>query len=315
MARAPIVWAHRLALATAGATAVLIVAGGLVTNTGAALAVPDWPTTFGRNMFLYPWSEMIGGVFYEHSHRLLGALVGLLTVGLGTLLWVTERRGWVRALGVAAVVLVGLQGLVGGLRVLLVRDALAIVHGGLAQAFFALIAALVVVTSPGWTAPVVGPAAGADARGLSWLALGVTGALYLQIVLGALATHAGWVLPHVAGAVVVAALGGVLAARVLGGGAARPEVAWPAGALAVLLGLQLALGTGAYLARFTGFAVPGGAAGALALPVTHRLAASLLLGAAVTLTLELWRLRRAEAAARRPRGAVGAGVVRGRVPA
>lgn len=313
MARAPIVWAHRLALATAGATAVLIVAGGLVTNTGAALAVPDWPTTFGRNMFLYPWSEMVGGVFYEHSHRLLGALVGLLTVGLGTLLWVTERRGWVRALGVAAVVLVGLQGLVGGLRVLLVRDALAIVHGGLAQAFFALTAALAVVTSPRWTAPAE-PAVPA-ARGLPWLAFGVTAAVYGQVVLGALATHAGWVLPHVAGAVVVAALGGVLAARVLGGGAARPEVAWPAGALAVLLGLQLALGTGAYLARFTGFAVPGGAAGALALPVTHRLAASLLLGAAVTLTLELWRLRRAEAAARRPRGAVGAGVVRGRVPA
>ena len=83
--------AHRLALATAAATVILIVFGGLVTNTGAALAVPDWPTTFGHNMFLYPWSGMIGGIFYEHSHRLLGATVGLLpsrAIGIGH----AERR-------------------------------------------------------------------------------------------------------------------------------------------------------------------------------------------------------------------------------
>jgi heme a synthase len=79
--------AHRLAVAALAATAVLIVLGGLVTNTGAALAVPDWPSTFGHNMFLFPWSRMVGGVFYEHSHRLAGALVGLLTVALAAALW------------------------------------------------------------------------------------------------------------------------------------------------------------------------------------------------------------------------------------
>src|SRR5256885_6731333 len=68
--------ARGLAIVTAAATLVLILFGGLVTNTGAALAVPDWPTTFGYNMFLYPWSEMIGGIFYEHSHRLIGSVVG-----------------------------------------------------------------------------------------------------------------------------------------------------------------------------------------------------------------------------------------------
>src|SRR5882724_7714618 len=77
---APRRWPHRLAVITAGATILLIFVGGLVTNTGSALAVPDWPTTFGYNMFLYPWSRMVGGVFYEHSHRLIGSLVGLLTV-------------------------------------------------------------------------------------------------------------------------------------------------------------------------------------------------------------------------------------------
>src|SRR3989442_15792603 len=79
--------AHRLALVTAAAMLVLILFGGLVTNTGSALAVPDWPTTFGHSMFLYPWSQMVGGIFYEHSHRLLGALVGLLTLALAAVLW------------------------------------------------------------------------------------------------------------------------------------------------------------------------------------------------------------------------------------
>ena len=110
---------------TAAATCVLIVFGGLVTNTGAALAVPDWPTTFGHNMFLFPWSRMVGGVFYEHSHRLLGSLVGLLTVALAA------RSG-------RAAVACGARhhrragrrsprALVGGLRVVLLTDGLA--HG------------------------------------------------------------------------------------------------------------------------------------------------------------------------------------------
>ena len=149
-------WPHRLAVLTAGATLVLIVAGGLVTNTGAALAVPDWPTTFGHNMFLFPWSEMVGGVFYEHSHRLLGALVGLLTLGLAAALWLGEARRWVRGLGLLAALLVAAQGVLGGLRVLWLRETLAIVHGCVAQAFFALVVALAVVTSRAWLAPAAG---------------------------------------------------------------------------------------------------------------------------------------------------------------
>src|SRR5260370_34007600 len=92
--RPPRPWPHRLALVTAAATMLLIFVGGLVTNTGSALAVPDWPTTFGYNMFLYPWSQMVGGIFYEHSHRLLGSLVGALTIALAVSLWMTETREW-----------------------------------------------------------------------------------------------------------------------------------------------------------------------------------------------------------------------------
>jgi cytochrome c oxidase assembly protein subunit 15 len=108
--------AHRLAVSTAAATVVLIVFGGLVTNTGAALAVPDWPSTFGHNMFLFPWSGMVGGVFYEHTHRLLGALVGLLTVALAATLW--PRGGRLRVLGLVALGVVIAQGVIGGLRVI-----------------------------------------------------------------------------------------------------------------------------------------------------------------------------------------------------
>src|SRR5499433_3519456 len=251
--------AHRLALGTAVATAVLIVFGGLVTNTGAALAVPDWPNTFGHNLFLYPWSGMIGGVFYEHSHRLLGATVGLLTVALAASLW--RRGGALRILGVVAVVTVIAQGVLGGLRVVLLRDEIALIHGPLAQAFFALVATLAYLTSPAATATA---AADGGLRRLSIVACAVT---YAQIVLGALLTHAGWLWLHVAGAVVVFTVVPILTARVRRTG---DVVAAPLSrVLLALLGLQVALGIGAYLTRFSSMWIPGGQATMLALPVIH----------------------------------------------
>ena len=138
--------AYALALTTLAATGVLILLGGLVTNTGAALAVPDWPSTFGHNMILFPWSRMVGGILYEHSHRLMGALVGLLTLALAGALW--RRSGRLRRLGLIAVVAVVVQGLLGGLRVVLLADTLAIFHGVLAQAFFALLASIALLTAP-----------------------------------------------------------------------------------------------------------------------------------------------------------------------
>ena len=148
-ARGRSLWPHRLALVTAASTLMLIFVGGLVTNTGAGLAVPDWPTTFGYNMFLYPWSQMVGGVFYEHSHRLIGSIVGLLTMALALVLWLKESGRLARWLGAAAVGAVVIQGVLGGLRVILVSagSELALIHGLLAQAFFALTVTLVVCTS------------------------------------------------------------------------------------------------------------------------------------------------------------------------
>ena len=270
--------AHRLAVLTAAATCVLIVFGGLVTNTGAALAVPDWPTTFGHNMFLFPWSQMVGGVFYEHSHRLLGALVGLLTVSLAVALW--PRGGRLRALGVVAVAAVIAQGVVGGLRVVLLTDALAMVHGPLAQAFFALVVAIALVTSPGLARP--GPAIDGATRALTLTAVLL---VYVQIVFGALLTHAGRLDLHLAGAVAVFGLVPMVTARLR---RTADAVAAPAARLLLgLLGLQLVLGVGSYLARFAAVWIPGGQLTMLALPVAHRLVGGLILAAAVVLAVRV----------------------------
>src|SRR5215831_2845319 len=146
------IWLHRYALLAAMATFPLLFVGGLVTSTGSALAVPDWPTTFGQNMFLYPWSRMVGGIFYEHSHRLLGALVGFLTMTLTLWLWFNDRRPLLRWLGGIALAAVMIQGALGGLRVVLLQQTLAIVHACLAQAFFALLVSIALLTSPAWKA-------------------------------------------------------------------------------------------------------------------------------------------------------------------
>jgi cytochrome c oxidase assembly protein subunit 15 len=270
--------AHRLAVLTAAATGVLIVFGGLVTNTGAALAVPDWPTTFGHNMFLYPPSGMVGGVFYEHSHRLLGALVGLLTIALAVTLW--RAGGRLRPLGIAAVVAVIVQGVIGGLRVVLTADGLAMVHGPFAQAFFAFVVTLALLTSSRMAAPA--PPLDGATRGLT---VATAALVYLQIVFGALLTHAGYLVTHLLGATAVFVVAPMTTARLRRSGDA---VAAPVARITlILLGLQLLLGAGSYLARFSAVWIPGGQLTMLALPVAHRLAGGLLLAATVVLAVRV----------------------------
>ncbi len=143
-------WPHRIAVTLVCSTFPLLFIGGLVTSKGVGLAVPDWPTTFGYNMFLYPWSKMVGGIFYEHSHRLVASFVGLLTIALALTFWLREKRNWLRWLGVAALVLVIVQGVLGGLRVVLLEQTLAVVHAATAQIFFALTICLAIFTSVDW---------------------------------------------------------------------------------------------------------------------------------------------------------------------
>jgi cytochrome c oxidase assembly protein subunit 15 len=284
-------WPHRLALATAGATFLLILAGGLVTNTGAGLAVPDWPTTFGYPMFTYPWSKMVGGIFYEHSHRLIGSIVGLLTVCLALSLWRVETRRRLRWLGVVALLFVILQGVIGGLRVIWLADRLAILHGALAQAFFALTAALVLFTSREWRSQP-SPLDRNVVRPLAGLSGFITGAIYLQLVFGALLTHMGSRLDaHLGLAGLLVILVPTLATRILTRHADRPGLVRPASLLCGLLILQLLLGLGAYVSRFTSIPLPFQATLGLALPVSHRLTGGLLLVTSLVLTLRVWRLQ------------------------
>src|SRR6202171_6706615 len=130
---------NRFAWLTAVATLFLICSGGMVTSKGVGLAVPDWPTTFGYNMFLFPVSKWVGGIFFEHVHRLVASTVGFLTIILAIWLWRGESRCWLRNLGFAALGAVILQGVLGGLRVTLLKDEIGVFHACIAQGFLGLL--------------------------------------------------------------------------------------------------------------------------------------------------------------------------------
>src|SRR5438067_12951296 len=187
-------WLNRFAWFTAFATLLLICSGGMVTSKGVGLAVPDWPTTFGYNMFLFPASKWIGGIFFEHTHRLIASTFGFLTIILAAWLWFVDPRRWVRILGVAAVGAVILQGVLGGLRVTMLQDQIGIFHACLAQAFFALMVIIALVTSRSWRAGggvVVAGMSPAQTDGKTRLviALVTTVFIYLQLALGATMRH------------------------------------------------------------------------------------------------------------------------------
>ena len=152
------------------------------------MSVPDWPTTYGYNMFLFPLSRWVGGVFYEHSHRLLASGIGLLTVMLGVMTFFFEKRRFVRLLALAAIVGVIAQGILGGLRVTLYKDELGIFHAILAQSFFALLLIFSAVTSRSF---VEGKWQGeAPASKLRWLALAGVLLTYFQLIVAATMRHA-----------------------------------------------------------------------------------------------------------------------------
>jgi cytochrome c oxidase assembly protein subunit 15 len=177
------------------ATLVLIGVGALVTSTESGMSVPDWPTSFGYNMFSLPFARWAGGVLYEHSHRLAASAVGLLTIVLAGWLWLREPRPWLRWAGLAALLLVVLQGVVGGLRVVWVADRLGILHAALAQGFLALVAVIWLATSTRLWLPAGGGASAntAPQTAPSWLPgafLTLCLLLYLQLLVAAAMRHA-----------------------------------------------------------------------------------------------------------------------------
>ncbi len=177
---------HCFAVFVAVATIGLIYVGGLVTSTDSGLSVPDWPLSYGQ---LFP--KMVGGVFYEHGHRMVAATVGFLTVILAVWTWFREPRRWVRRVGLLTLLAVVCQGLLGGITVLfLLPTAVSIGHAGLAQIFLCLTVSLAVFTSRGWREhePHLDDSGGPRLRVLAPV---TTATIYGQILLGALVRHTG----------------------------------------------------------------------------------------------------------------------------
>ncbi|HEX3626495.1 MAG TPA: COX15/CtaA family protein [Verrucomicrobiae bacterium] len=185
----PLRW---FAALTAVATFFLLAAGGLVTSNEAGMSVPDWPNSYGYNMFLFPPSKWIGGIFYEHTHRLWASGVGLMTTILAVWLWWKDSRKWMKWLGVAAFLLVVAQGVLGGLRVVLNMDNLGAVHGVVGQSFFVLMCAIALFTTEFWRKMTTEGKLNIPAS-LRVLVLTATALMFFQLILGATmrAQHAG----------------------------------------------------------------------------------------------------------------------------
>jgi heme a synthase len=292
-------WLHWYAVVLAIATVCLIFIGALVTSTGSGLAVPDWPLSFGQ---VFP--PMVGGVFYEHGHRLAAAFVGMLTVTFTVLVTRWEPRRWVRWVARGALLAVILQGLLGGLTVLLrLPTVISVAHACLAQAFLCLTVLLAVCTGSGWYRRTVTIA---QEERLTWRVLAslTTGLIYAQLVVGAIMRHtgAGLAIPdfplafgrlippfdrpgvtihflHRVGALAIFLSLGWIVLRVLRRYHTAALLVWPALILAALLIVQLTLGA---LTIWMQRAV---------LPMTaHVAVGAIVLATSLVLTLRVFRL-------------------------
>lgn len=311
-------WPRRLACLLVCATFPLIWVGGLVTTYDAGMAVPDWPSTYGYNLFLYPWQSWVAGpwdLFVEHGHRLLGALVGMITIALVVATWRCDQRRWVRWLSVACLGLVIVQGLLGGGRVLMDARRLALIHGCTGPLFFALAAVMATVTSRRWFERQ----ASSDSINTSSIPriATITALLaYAQLVFGANLRHVSpfagaegfraalWFHLIVAGLL----MGHVVYLAGISGFKARtaPQLWKPAWLLLLLVGIQIALGCGTWVVKYgfpawseswtasTGLTIL--AEGPLqAMTVTaHVATGSLILAFATTLSVRAFQLMRIE---------------------
>jgi heme a synthase len=280
---------HRFAIFTACVTLLLIVAGALVTSNDAGLSVPDWPTSFGS---IYKIPHMVGGVRYEHSHRMLAEFVGLLTIVLAIWTWRVEKRRWLRWLGVAALGTVIVQGVLGGLTVLFfLPAAVSSMHAAVAQTFFCIAVLIAVFTGRSWVEEQ--PRVELDVRRPTLVTLTLLSifVLYVQLILGAMFRHHGlgwW--PHVVHAGVVAIVLSWTAIRAISVYPHIEAVRRPAINMLGLMVAQLCLGFLAFITRV----MWGHDAAQPELPmivstVVHVAVGALLLATTVILAIQVWR--------------------------
>jgi cytochrome c oxidase assembly protein subunit 15 len=256
-------WPFRLAVVLALVTFPLIWVGGLVTTYDAGMAVPDWPGTYGYNLFAYPWTTWVAGpwdLFIEHGHRLLGAMAGLIAIALVVVTFLTDPRWTIRVAAIGALVLVIVQGALGGARVLFDERLVALVHGCLGPAFFAYLAGLIVVTAPARVGGdlTLAPVALAPLARTAWILVALA---YSQLFLGALLRHMPTgatpqifrmaLLFHLVVAAAVAAQIAWTAAKAWPVGRQFRGVRGPSLALVVLVALQITLGVATYVAKYS----------------------------------------------------------------
>jgi len=277
---------HRFAVFTACCTLVLVVAGALVTSNDAGLSVPDWPLSYGS---LLP--PMVGGIFYEHGHRMVATLVGMLTIALAVWLQLREPRRWMRRLGWIALAAVVLQGLLGGLTVLFyLPRPVSIAHASLAQLFFCTTVGIALFTSRWWlqqAEPQRGPAADDVRR----FALATAAVVFFQLVLGAsFRHHAISILPHALWAFVVLAFSVTLSRKLRLGFPEVEPLRRAAALLAALVGTQILLGLAAWWSRLVAAEFPQPIPMMVALTVAHVAVGASALAAAVLTVLCCYRL-------------------------
>ncbi|HEV2730662.1 MAG TPA: COX15/CtaA family protein [Terriglobales bacterium] len=280
---------HNFAVFTACATFVLIIAGALVTSNDAGLSVPDWPTSFGS---IYKIPHLVGGVKFEHTHRMIAQFVGLLTIIIAIWTWRTERRRWMKYLGIAALGTVIAQGILGGLTVLFyLPPPISSAHAALAQTFFCIAVCIALFTGPRWVEEVPRVEADAGKPSLITLTLLSIFVLYVQLIVGAMFRHHGmswW--PHVVNAPVVAVVLTWTSIRALFVYSRIEAIRRPAVIMLALLIAQLCLGFLAFVTRLAW----GHDAVQPELPmvistVAHVAVGALLLATAVVLAIQVWR--------------------------
>jgi cytochrome c oxidase assembly protein subunit 15 len=295
-------WVGAFAKVAVGATFLLVLAGGVVTGAEAGLAVVDWPNSYGYNMFLYPLSRMTGGIYFEHAHRLIGSLVGLTTLVLALYLLRVESRRWVKGLGLAALVMVIVQGILGGLRVtgtftmssspedVSPNLALAVVHGVLGQVFFSTMVALAVFTSSTWrerAGAVRRPSASVD-RTLAGIFVVL---LIVQLVLGAVLRHlSSMLLTHITMAVLVTVLAMVVGMRAGSVKPAPPLLTSLGAKLLIVVGLQILLGVGALVVTTMAEGITPRPLADVIVTTAHQANGAVLLALAVSVWLWTYRL-------------------------
>jgi cytochrome c oxidase assembly protein subunit 15 len=291
-------WLHGYAIFIACATFLLIIAGGLVTSNDAGLSVPDWPTSFGT--FRMP--RMVGGVLYEHGHRMIAATVGLLTVILAVWAWRREPRRWVRRLVGVAVLTVIAQGVLGGITVLFYLPVVVSVgHATLAQTFFCIMVSLALFTARDWRwdEPRIEDLA---APSLRHLAVATPGAIYIQLILGAAFRHNGFgILPHIVVAMVVTLLVTWMATRIFSRFSTEKRLVHAMGLLLGLVIVQVFLGIVAYVMRLASRDAPQPLPPVVNVTTAHVAVGALVLASSVLLALQIFR----RVAARQTSGAPG----------